>query len=547
MPDLKSLAESALQEVNPNSEIREGTPMHDVFVKAGQIIFQKYEDEFQDLRQMLFLDNYDEMDTDEMDAHASNYYVDRSEGRPSVGVIRLYFSNPRSLFYPEGETALGIEGTEFVTTEDIELTQNEMESQSENGLFYVDVPIESASDGEGHGEVIDTLQNSPTGLVRINTIDVPTGGSESESNAELHEKIGKKVGTRDLVQDESIEAQLIDEFNFINNMQTIGFRDPEMSRDTLPYMPDDNENDPSGEYHIGMHTDIYMQFQQLKQTVDIVDLAAEGTTVTDYPDDNRYLSVKLEDHVEDGALSLREVCIVNSGEGTIGALSDDGTGSTGSTELTIGGACQYDFPLGGPGDNASVSMKSLNPQRTFSARAKPRLIVPKGEIDDNGNLVTDDTGEPVGPMGTPNRHKVLALNYFYAPELNIVQDFLDDEKNRNTVSDLLARHYVPAFIDIYMEYAGSARESTIQAEFHEMIYQGNFVEVSDLISSAYELGADSVNLDALDVSLEVHNKEGEVIVNDKEITDKLTFEHPNLPPDRIRTLLPREIVIEKVG
>lgn len=540
MPDVADLAKSALQEVKPSSEIREGTPMHDVFVKAGQILFQKYEEQFHELREMLFLRNFDIMDRDEMDAHSSNYFVERSNGRPSVGVARLLFSRARSFFLPAGETFIGEEETNFVSQGDVELTQNEMNAQMDGDLFYADVPIESSVDGEGNGEAIETMQNSPTGLARIETIDVPSGGVKSESNRELHQKIEKKIGTRDLVQEPSIEAQLVDEFDFITEVQTIGFQDEEMERDTVPFLGD--------QYHIGMHTDIYLKFLQLKQTIDIIDLGAESTLVTEFDEDSRYWSIDIENKVNDGAISLREVCVVNSGGDTSEIINGNGgSGSTGTTQVAIGGACQYEFDIGGGVGTESVSMRSLNPELTFSARANPRLIIPKGKIDNNGNLVTDNNGNIEGPLGTPNRQKVLAVNYFYTPDLKIVQDFLDSGENRNVVADLLARHLVPSFVDVFMEYKGDARESSIEAEFHEMIYKGEFIEISDLVNAAYELGANSVRMDTLDVTLEVHNNKGEVIVNDQPIEDKLTFDHPDVPPERIRTLLPRQIVVQKIG
>lgn len=552
--NVQEIAENALKEVNEDNEIREGTPMHDVFVKAGSLLFKKYQDEFDRLRTMTFLENYDEMSRDEMDAHASNYYVERNDGRPAVGMARLLFSEARSFFLPEGEVFVTENETRFLSSEDVELTKNEMQNQTEGDFFYVDVPVESEVNGEGNGEILANMENAPTGLLRIKTEDAPAGGVASESNEELHQKINEKIGTRDLVQDESIRSQLFEEFPFITSIKTIGMGDEEMNRDTLPFICDDVNYPDShdGNFHIGMHTDVYLKFQQMKQTIDIVDLASEEVPVSENNDDSRYLDVDISDIVEDGALALQRSCIVNPGDQSTkellnGSGGSTGTGTTGQSAVSESGACQTEFPLGSGGDEGGITFRSQDPTKMFSARANNKLVLPKGKIDNNGNLVTDNQGEIVGTGGgPPNNEKVISLNYFYTPELKIVQNFFENEENRSTVSDLMARHLIPAFIDIFMEYKGNVQPSIIQSEFFEMIYRGNFVEVSDLVASAYDLGANSIRMDTFQVDLEVHNKKGEVIVNDQEIEDKLTFDHPDTPPEKIRTLLPRDIEIVKV-
>lgn len=90
----------------------------------------------------------------------------------------------------------------------------------------------------------------------------------------------------------------------------------------------------------------------------------------------------------------------------------------------------------------------------------------------------------------------IRIHYEYAPVVEDAQEYVDDDDTRIVTSDLLVKHFQPAYVDMAISYESeTATEDAIETavrEFINAIPQGEYFEMSDLINLLYERGADRV-------------------------------------------------------
>lgn len=235
---------SRLKEADSSFEVRKGTAFDTLFFKMAQFILQPFRDEVDEmfignsLRRILQTEDPDAFNEELVDAVVANVYVYRVEGGKSSGVARVYYESPVSREYAaNGFTAVGANGKRYLNPAPFALLESQMETQIEDGLYFMDVPIASEEVGA------DTEILEAGGLVSVvgdeDTISVTNkapvrGGADRETNTKLIERARKAITVRDLVTGKGSNAILFENFpNTIVEMQPIGFGDPEMMRDVV--------------------------------------------------------------------------------------------------------------------------------------------------------------------------------------------------------------------------------------------------------------------------------------------------------------------------
>ena len=148
--------------------------------------------------------------------------------------------------------------------------------------------------------------------------------------------------------------------------------------------------------------------------------------------------------------------------------------------------------------------------------------------------------------------EAVRVNYYYASAIPPIQAFMDDRDEQSMTASLLARHFIPVFVDSttdirYDIEAADVETALTSDEMMELIEdfindvdEGNPLELTDLVDVFYDNGAVFVNLEdlyALRGELHHHDGTEEFVVPD----DSGVMEIPDetIPDPTDRPLSPR--------
>lgn len=267
-----------LAEYDPEFELRKGTGFESLFFKPMQFIVQPLRDEANDLfiaqsfRRILLTDDPDAFDEDSVDALASNLFVERRLGGQSSGVARVYYNDPVDREYPaNGAVFVGSNSETYTNPAPFKITQSQMSTQIEDGLYYFDIPVQSVNTGDVDLEEDELVSlEGDTEVVRVTNQNPISGGVERETNREFIERVRKSIGVRDLVTGKGFNAILFENFaSVLQEIQPIGFGDVEMMRDVIYNA------------HIGGRVDGYFKTPTIRQgSADFVGLLVDTTRQT---------------------------------------------------------------------------------------------------------------------------------------------------------------------------------------------------------------------------------------------------------------------------
>jgi hypothetical protein len=116
------------------------------------------------------------------------------------------------------------------------------------------------------------------------------------------------------------------------------------------------------------------------------------------------------------------------------------------------------------------------------------------------------------------------VNYEHASAIPPIQAFMEDRNEQSQSADLLARHYIPVYVDAteIIGYSIPISEETTAITVDEMtvvvkdyvddVDSGNDMQISDVVDILYNNGATRVDLGSLESFRgEIHNHDGSVI------------------------------------
>lgn len=232
-----------LKEYDSTFEVRNGTAFDQLFFKPLQFIVQPLRDEAsaiftsQSLLRILLTSDPDSYSEDDVDDLISNVFVTRVQGDVSSGVARLYYNTPIDKeFVANGVVFTGSNNKTYSNINPFNITAAEMELQVEDGLYFIDITVQSDTAGSDNdleiGELVSVSGDDDA--VRVYNLDRIKGGITREKNTAFIKRAQDSIGVRDLVVGKGFRAILFDNFpGTITEIQPIGFSDGEMMRDIV--------------------------------------------------------------------------------------------------------------------------------------------------------------------------------------------------------------------------------------------------------------------------------------------------------------------------
>jgi len=419
---------------------REGSAIKDIAVKPLDLLFTPYQTELEAIRDKLSFSQMVNLGEQDADLLAANVFTERDTGSTASGVVRLYFAEPTSaVVYAEHEFQSSGDFN-FYARNTTSIIKDEMALNYENGAYYMDVVIDAEVESFDYNieadEVTITTMPLPAGVISFTNPFAITGGRPKQTNEELYEKSKYSISVRDLVTKKGAKATLLERYPYVTQIQSIGFRDPEMERDFI-----------LGE-HIGGKTDVYLKTYELIEDSRIV-----------YPT-SKYFEIK--DETFGGFVPILKINRIEILE----PLSEIETGI--DLEGTV------DFVLN---PNAHYKLISYDSLHRYSI--KEHLAIEFADSIVNDYMPT-----------TPFK-----VYFYWVPEMKTIQDMMDDSEDRVVVADFLAKAFEPVFVSFGLNYLAREEITALEAALRGFIKglpNGSELQESDLTAVAYMLGAQKV-------------------------------------------------------
>ena len=146
----------------------------------------------------------------------------------------------------------------------------------------------------------------------------------------------------------------------------------------------------------------------------------------------------------------------------------------------------------------------------------------------------------------------IRINYKYASAIPPIQAFMDDRDNQSTTASLLARHFIPVFVDgttpIIYDIPTSTSTSAISVTDMTTLFKkyitdvdsGQDVEISDLVDVLYNNGASRVDLSSIaKLRGEIHNHDGSIEFRSPDAAGSMSIPSDEIPDPTDKPLSPR--------
>lgn len=288
MPDLKVTRERLedatniiiqyLRDAGFTGSLEDGTGLNDIVIKPnallrvlmGQLVdrataYQSLQ-KARELRSEIGEDEYAEA----VDAILSNWFVTRHGGKPSTGIIRLWFLQPPDFMqFKNGQRMGTIDGAAIVADSDqvfipdsFATILNTTENQNE---YYVDVAVRTMSNS--------TIAPTDTGNSKIDYVyddiyylraTIPgefLPGTLVESSDDFIRRTEQAITTRELITSRAINTVLLDNFSDIIRLYVARHGSGEQLRDIVHF------EDVS--VHVGNKADIYIASRPVRTQIKV--------------------------------------------------------------------------------------------------------------------------------------------------------------------------------------------------------------------------------------------------------------------------------------
>lgn len=450
-------AQQYLEDAFPSYDFRQGTSLRDMTVRPNALILaliNKALKNYYDESDVLNMTNA--TDNDLVDRKLSNLFITRRMGTKAVISTRLYFT------FPAGNPAtLSIPSSAYFSTDNIlkyypesttvvrPITDTPIEGNyyfkydSGEGMWYVDIPMKAEVPSNDYnledGELLYFTLFSPY-FIRGIVLSLVETAITAESNTDMVKRAYTSISTRNLINIPSIEARLLDNFNFIRNVYVVGLGNDYLYRDLID-VADAVDPQIIRTYHRGSMVDVLVD----------TDIAVSKVQLTTDGDGRIYLS------------------------GPIYQISR----ATGPTSDTIEIDSEYTVSIENSTTYDEDSVPS-DPELDVGLSSRQRTVIEFSATDTYQTATFD-------------------LKVFTG--LNSIQEYFNSDKNRVVVADYLARTFEPVFIDVHINTHGAAPDISKNAgkeviasvrtsvqEYIRSIPNGGTLYVSSIIDAIISSG-----------------------------------------------------------
>ena len=214
----------------------ENSAFADILVKVSSLIYPPMLLEIEKMLKNQSLANYLNMSDEEMDRLMANKMVGRIQGAKSKGQIRMYFEEPFDINIPETMSITDKNGSTFFPQRSVSLSYDQMNLQMEGRFFYVDVDVESESEGEVYNigrDFIESVDIDFPHFVRVTNRFPIVGGINRESNYDLMMKGVVSQSVRDFACKWGINTLIRAKFPQVVEVRVVGAGEEGMDRDKV--------------------------------------------------------------------------------------------------------------------------------------------------------------------------------------------------------------------------------------------------------------------------------------------------------------------------
>lgn len=266
-----------LRDSGYDGSLEDGTGLNDIVIKPSAVMREMFGQMADRATAYLSLQRAYELQSDigkeeydaAVDCILSNWFVTRNGGRPSRGLIRLWFVKPMDFMQLNDGRSLGsIDNTPIVVDGDQVLTEQDfsyiLNTTSNANEYYVDVSVRTAE----NSDVVITETNDSQGSITWPDIyfiraTVPQdfiSGYPVESSESFIRRTEQAITTRELITARAINTVLLDTFPDITRLYVARHGSREQLRDIVYF--------EGARVHYGNKADIYISSDVAKQTIE---------------------------------------------------------------------------------------------------------------------------------------------------------------------------------------------------------------------------------------------------------------------------------------
>jgi hypothetical protein len=224
--NLIAYLEDKAKEFNPNFSTAEGTAIRDLFVKPFSVIFQPIVDEILKVRANLSLADAASLSDTDLELLAANFFITRKAGAAATGNVRIFFNEPVDEFVAQNTVFIGATGVRFLASEDTQVTTSGLRLNTFGDLFFIDtlVVAETAGiSGNIAADLITDILISNDKIVDVTNPSAFAGGTDTETNSELLDRLAIAITFRNLINDNGAKLILLENFARLLDVLVVGF------------------------------------------------------------------------------------------------------------------------------------------------------------------------------------------------------------------------------------------------------------------------------------------------------------------------------------
>jgi len=233
--DISTFVVERVRQAFPNLAITEADELTDTVIDPMRVLVEPLVREIKLVKLRSSLRNISSLADDEVDSLLGNFFFSRLSGGYAVGVVRIYFSTPQTLSVTQTNPATTRSGLRFMPSRPQAITSDEMLLNREGSEFYFDVNYTAEQRGDQYNidpATITSVANLPT-ATRVKNARRFRGGVTREDSLDAAARADSSLSDKTLTIERGITTTLTEAFPDIKTLFSIGFRDPEMSRDVI--------------------------------------------------------------------------------------------------------------------------------------------------------------------------------------------------------------------------------------------------------------------------------------------------------------------------
>jgi hypothetical protein len=237
------LCKQILEAKFPELELREGTGLRDLVIRPSAMLLaliNKAANYYFTQNTLTGVTN--DTPTEVLDAILSNWFLNRNLGTKSTISARLYFARKKNVAVSSDNFFSPDNTLKFFPPESISYSAESLAYDSYSNEYYIDVDMVAEKEGTEYNISSGSLlyfANFDPYFLRAEINYLKSESISSETNSEFIERSKSAISTRNLINAPSIDARLREAFNYITRLLTIGMGDPEMVRDKIKVIFED--------------------------------------------------------------------------------------------------------------------------------------------------------------------------------------------------------------------------------------------------------------------------------------------------------------------